>query len=197
MAAAPSSLPAGGPWPVPRRSGPAAVRRKRYCGRSQHTLCSPAKGACPVEFLVFAVGSTAIVALIAFLAPDMERTRRPVRHLVGRDPHLSRARRASLSAQVAWRDAPRPRHVQGSAVGLIEAPDVPPRQHAAASRPAPFQPPPALEDPAPPLHLPSPAVLAPRLGGPRHASESLSRNQRERHADSLVVSLLEPHARAS
>ena len=131
-----------------------------------------------MELFIAAAGAAGLLVLIAFLSPAIERERRPIRSMVGRDLHARRMGRASLAAQVAQRKEPRPLRVSGDTIRPMEATliDVP-----AAVPAAPFL----------------ASAAAPRLDWARQVSDSSTRGRRERNADSLVASLLKPgvHAR--
>lgn len=147
-----------------------------------------------MELLIAAAGAAGILALIAFMSPGVERERRPVHAIVGRDQRTRRVQRASLAAQVTQRNAPRPLRVTGD--GLRSFDDEAAPRMASPVGAAAFLASAELESGYGALQLPAPATVAPRLGWVRQPSESSSRNQREHQADGLVASLLGPTARA-
>lgn len=136
-----------------------------------------------MEILVLAAVAVAILVIIAFASP-VQRRRSPVHYTVGRDHHANRVRRAGLAPQVEPRRAPRALRVSG--------PNIRPVHEAVVIAPA-----------SVPVQLPArpaafvPAVTPPRLDWARQTSQSISYNQRERNADNLVASLVQPRARAS
>jgi hypothetical protein len=150
-----------------------------------------------MEILIAAASAAGILALIAFLSPGVERERRPVHSMVGRDLHERRMQRASLAAQVTQRNAPRPLRMTGEGFRPIEELGVVAGMASTVPASA-FMASVENSDVAEPVRAPTPApaVVAPRLGWARQASESSSRNLREHQADGLVASLLGPTAQA-
>lgn len=143
-----------------------------------------------MELQIVAFIAVGILLMLVVLSPGAKRGRHPVHTMVGKDQHARRLQRATYSAQVAERSAPRPLRVAGEHV----------RPVAQMARPAPI---PAARAPLTPgdegwgpLQLPKPAAVPVRLDWARQTAESAQRNQGERYADGQVASLLGP-ARAS